>query len=647
MLGEVEVTSQVTDRLERAYQLAFFILGSPEAAERIAIEAVDRLQVAVATQDRRYYYIPQGSQRQLGRTSGARSKVNFSELHLLQRLIFDGTECEEKEQEAMEIDDHRLLIHFLKHLVRITIKRNSFYVSLGIARLLHRYSITEAISLHGLVMQNPGRAKDNYYWRSRKSQLLQEMKTRFGDLLTLTRGAYGEERFIPRPNQARYADLVTLCLEQFMPWEIQCPLPQGEAHVSDRIPALDFDGDDPDEEHRTEVMRMHAVLHAQCFERLIAALRFDSPVTRLDLPEFFHHTTHNQQFTEDSFQMIETKPMNPGAMRAKLEARQNQRRSLQQKLRAVKILVDHQPRATLDLTTDNQIDFKWLEGEEFLEIRAGNEPGICLALYPIDYQMLQQAHTPTKFVIELAGGQKLNFVLTPERDAEGEVIGGEVSVTYPKPQSLLADWVRRLWPASELSFQASPYGRYVFLAALLLICGFSSIALWRFWQTDSTNLTASNRQPTISQTISGNATTPNAEPAVTTPNNAASPQRPSNPPSTLRDHDVTDNEAIPNIESPKQTRHVFLSLNRDVNEFRSELIKRLKEARLWELTNKEEADTALDISLSPTGQSASVRLINAKGHIIWPRSGKSQKYDGDVARISERIVADLKIAAGQ
>ncbi|MEK7833032.1 MAG: hypothetical protein AAB401_18225, partial [Acidobacteriota bacterium] len=224
MLGEVKVKTQTINKLERAYQLAFFILGNQEASEQIAVEAVDRLQMAVVTQDRRYYYIPQGSSRQLSRASGARSKVTFSELHLLQRLIFDETEPREKEQEYAEFDDRQLLIHFLKHLVRITIKRNSFYVSLGVTRLLHHYSITEAISLHSIVMQNPSRAKDNYYWRSRKGQLLQEMKSRFSDVLMLTRGAYGEERFIPRPNQDRYADFVTHCLETFMPWETDCPL---------------------------------------------------------------------------------------------------------------------------------------------------------------------------------------------------------------------------------------------------------------------------------------------------------------------------------------------------------------------------------------------------------------------------------------
>ncbi|MGH9803030.1 MAG: hypothetical protein ACRD82_21910, partial [Blastocatellia bacterium] len=453
MLGAVEVKTQITNRLNRAYQLAYFILGNQDASERVAVEAVDRLQMAVVTQDRRYYYVPQGSAHQLSRSSGARSKVTFNELHLLQRLIFDETEVGEKEQERDEFDDRRLLIHFLKHLVRITVKRNSFYVSLGVTRLLHRYSINEAIALHSVVMQDPSRAKDNYYWRSRKGQLLREVKSRFGDLLMLTRGAYGEERFIPRPNQARYADFVTHCLEKLMPWETQCPLPAGQGLVDGRIPALEFDGDDPDEEHRTEVARMHAALHPACFGRLITGLGFDPPMARLDLPEFFHDEIDSQQSSEDSFQMIETDRMNSETMQAKLAERQARRQSIERNPRQVKILVDRQPRATLDLETASHVDFKLFEGDEFIEIRASEAPDICLALYPIESQMLQQARIPEKFVIELAGGQKLNFALTPERDADGEVTGAVISVSYDGQKSGVGDWLRSLWPKPDSSKQ--------------------------------------------------------------------------------------------------------------------------------------------------------------------------------------------------
>src|SRR5689334_15788767 len=178
--------------LESAYQLAHFILGDKDSAELSATAAMARLYVAAVAQDRRYYYVPGTGPK----AYGARTKVSLNDLHLLQRLVYDETESYERtHEERAPLSDERLLRHFLKHLVRITPKRNSFYVTLGVSRLLHRYSTPEAIELYSLVLQNPSRVKDNYYWRSRKAQLMEEMKTRFGGQIAVTRGAYGEERF--------------------------------------------------------------------------------------------------------------------------------------------------------------------------------------------------------------------------------------------------------------------------------------------------------------------------------------------------------------------------------------------------------------------------------------------------------------------
>jgi hypothetical protein len=645
------------EKLERAYHLAFFILGNQEAAEQAAIAAVDRLQVAVATQDRRYYYIPQGSSRQLGRSTGSRSKVTLNEWHLLQRLVYDETEPAERAQESAGFEDHRMLIYYLKHLVRITIKRNSFYVSLGVTRFLHRYSITEAMAFYNVLMQDPGRVKDNYYWRSRKSQLLQEIQARFGERLILTRGAYGEERFIPRSAQTRYADFVSQSLQILMPWETSCPLPADQTAVTGEIPALRFDEDDPDKEHRIEIARIHTALHVACFQRLIAGLGLDSPTQRLDLPEFFHPemSNHNSQRTSDSVgpfdQMFEPGPINPSSLRARLEERHTKRQTAQRNLRQVEIWVDRQPRASLDLNSRNQADFKLCEGEEFIEIRHDEFPEVCLALYPIDYQMLRQAKSTEQFLIELPDGHKLRFALTPERDSFDEIIGATVAVNAESRQTNLADWLASIWKratsplASLLPEQSAPVWRYALAATLLIVAGFGAFALWNVLRTTPNEQTAVTRPVDSggqSATTNNNAAAnPNFTPD---PSAAPSPQQRSDKPSALRDHDVTDGAAVALVESPVQTRKVFLFLNRESDQLQTELTNRLKSAQLWQLTDKEEADTLLNVSLSADGQTASVELVNAKGRVIWPRSGKRQKYTGNATLIAEKIVSDLQKA---
>ena len=215
--------------LRQAFELACFILGDREAAEAVAYEAIIRLDVAVAAQDRRYYYVPRAHAQPHVRAQGVRTKVTLSELHLLQRLVYDEAESYERAQEQMvnALSDNQLLVHFLKHLVRITLKRNSFYVTLGMSRLLYHYSTAEATEIYNSVVQNPSRVKDDYYWRSRKGQLMQELKDRFGALLAVNRAARGEERFVARPDSSLYADFVNDCLQRLMPWHTLCPLPAG------------------------------------------------------------------------------------------------------------------------------------------------------------------------------------------------------------------------------------------------------------------------------------------------------------------------------------------------------------------------------------------------------------------------------------
>jgi hypothetical protein len=124
-----------------AFNLAFFIHPDEGTALRIASDALAGLDMALSAQDKRLYYSPVGQFFSRQHSSlKLRNRVSVNELHLLQRLVLLEAESHEKAHEmsragAVQRDD--LLIRFIKHLVRITIKRNSFYVALGLSRLLH------------------------------------------------------------------------------------------------------------------------------------------------------------------------------------------------------------------------------------------------------------------------------------------------------------------------------------------------------------------------------------------------------------------------------------------------------------------------------------------------------------------------------
>jgi len=192
----MESNSLMEESLARAFQLAYFIHGDRETALNIAAEALAKLEVAAAAQDKRLYYTPTG---RAARAERFRTKVSVGELHLLQRLVYVESEPYERLAEQSpngeSPDEEDMLIHFIKHLVRITVRRNSFYVTLGLSRLLHNYSTAETMEMYNILVQDPGRVRDDYYYRSRKGRLMKELKERFGDLLRVARGARGEERF--------------------------------------------------------------------------------------------------------------------------------------------------------------------------------------------------------------------------------------------------------------------------------------------------------------------------------------------------------------------------------------------------------------------------------------------------------------------
>jgi len=80
----MRVESVTDDLLNSAFDLAYLILGDRPASIYVAMAAMDKLKAASALQGRRLYYTP------IGRSAhpATRNKVNLSDLHLLQRLIY-------------------------------------------------------------------------------------------------------------------------------------------------------------------------------------------------------------------------------------------------------------------------------------------------------------------------------------------------------------------------------------------------------------------------------------------------------------------------------------------------------------------------------------------------------------------------------
>ena len=302
-----KVNNVSTEVLNKAYRLAYFLHQDKGMAIRIVAAAALKLNVAMAAQSKRLYYVPVGrlSQGELRRTDGIRNKALFSDLHLLQRLIYGESEPFERQKEqaaqagppGVRADgdpakEEDLLVYFIKHLVRITTKRNAFYVTLGVSRLLHSYGTLETMEIYNAVIGEPERVKDDYYYRSRKAVLMQEMYQRFGQLIRACRHRRGEERFETQPGTTEQRSLVKECLRWFTPWDTTCPVPRDFDPFKTVIARLTSTNND--DENNVEVNRIHAVLHPDCFGKLVAAFGYSPPDERMELPRFFTHESNDQ-----------------------------------------------------------------------------------------------------------------------------------------------------------------------------------------------------------------------------------------------------------------------------------------------------------------------------------------------------------------
>lgn len=665
----------------RAFQLAYFLHRERNTALEIVTRALNKLQLAATAQGKRLYY------RLTGRPDArkARSKVSLGEPHLLQRLVYVESEQYERLKEAAAVAAHSngavparqtdLVVFFIKHLVRITTRRNSFYVTLGLSRLLYNYTTAETMDLYNLVIQDPDRVHDDYYYRSRKGLLLKELKERFGELVEVAKGVRGEQRWRAAEDSSRYASLARECLYWFTPWETPCAVPETLNPLNDTIDQLSFKGRHPDEEHEVEVNRIHAALHPECFDRLAAANRLARPEEKLELPHFFlgdgagdddDTSRPPPSLSEDELRMINNLLAQEATRRKAASAG------------FLRVMVDGLQLAQINAEDSSVARFEVNDQAEVIEVYSSDQKGaLLLATHLLNFNGPENQN----FSITTEGGQRISFTVNLLRDSEGTPASAQVAVAVEDPAAA----TKRVWTSVINFFHLSPTGWWkpaAALAALALLCG----GAWWVW---------SNRQDrtgivTVTPTPAPNAptTSPNTKPqTVEEPQRAALPPKPSPNKKTpapelaqrrseapQRDEAFVERSLLAGnnaSEDPgeiatrgawnrdtmgkplNEVRRLHIQLaseNASANEFMTRLRERLATDQSLRISDAEQADAALKISVSSASARAgdarvivSVRGVNANGFVVWPasRRGSIWRYVGQPGFVADRIVKDL------
>jgi hypothetical protein len=679
--------------LNKAYRLAYFLHQDKGVATRIVANATLKLNVAMAVQSKRLYYIPVGrfSRGESRRTDGIRSKALFSDLHLLQRLIYGESEPYERDKErtamatppsagtdVAPVSEEDLLVYFIKHLVRITTKRNAFYVTLGVSRLLHSYSTLETMEIYNAVIGEPERVKDDYYYRSRKAVLMHEMYQRFGELIRACRQRRGEERFEAQQGSSEQRSLVRECLRLFTPWDTQCTVPPDFDPFKSVIASLTSRSSA--DENEIEVNRIHAVLHPECFERLVAAFGYRSPAERMELPRFFMD------------QMNDQSPPGPRSAPSELSAEElaeiNQtlveqagRRRRSSPAAVIRIMVDGVERGRLNPAEQSSVSFNAEEDAEVIEVKTTDPHGdLLLATYLLTSFEKDADEAAILSSIRLEGGQELSLSITRRQiEASG---GADLLVQFgyreTNPRRAVRLWWRRLMlrfmPQQELDSRSLWGGRisaqHVLAGAVLMIflASFVGYVTLRSRETSGPvqssaveTSTPGPERPSEAINPSGNdavakatVTEPNRTPSqpAQQPRSETAAKTPSSPVAvdTPADEDVREDVTrsgarVANL-TLREVKKVYIDVRGDVasNELHSKLIASVNSSDLVAATtNADDADSSLKVAVTQTGQQieASARLVNARGTVLWPKAGGARRYSGESTQVLSEIVRDL------
>ena len=657
--------------LNKAYRLAYFLHQDKDLAIRIVAAATLKLNVAMAVQSKRLYYVPVGrfSRGESRRTDGIRNKALFSDLHLLQRLVYVESEPYERQKEHAAMagpppgvradgdpaSEEDLLVYFIKHLVRITTKRNAFYVTLGVSRLLHSYSTVETMEIYNAVIGEPERVKDDYYYRSRKAVLMHEMYQRFDRLIRVCRQRRGEERFETQQGSSELRSLVRECLRLFTPWDTQCHVPRDFDPLKSIIASLTSrNGAD---ENEVEVNRIHAILHPDCFERLVAAFGYSPPEERMELPRFFSNEANDQS------------PPGPRSAPTDLSAEelaeishmldeQAGRRRRSSSAGAIRIMVDGLERARLNPAEQSSISFTVEEDAEIIEVKTTDPGGdLLLATHLLTSFEKDKAIVTS---IRLEGGQDLSLSITRRQiEANG---GADFLVQFGYRETDVLRAARLWWQRFSLRLTPEQGPRVlwggarisVLAGSVIVICLASYLGYLRL-RSDQTIGPSSVQtvplvQPPGTEASTGVKTNQpdkvatKATPRIKSDRSAkviSSPAAAETPPD-ISDEDATRSGNVVANLTLKEVKKVYIDVRGDaaLDEIRNNLVKSLGSSGMVATTNADEADAALKVTVSQTSTSA--LLVNARGKVLW-----TQRYSGETTKVVSDIVKDLLSAIRQ
>ncbi|MGH7123786.1 MAG: hypothetical protein ACREFI_05395, partial [Stellaceae bacterium] len=298
----------------------------------------------------------------------------------------------------------------------ITMKRNSFYASIALGRIVHSYSTADTMGLYDAIAPEGCERKQSDYFRSRKAQLLDEVRARFGELLSIVRGPHQEDRIETRDATAQTTAFARECLRVLTPWATPCWGKTDKPSGRRRRNRFAREGDEDSQEAR----RFHALLHPPCFTNLTRLLHLADPGGRLALPRF--HIGGGPPAPGGGGKHDRSAHLNPEE-RTEIQRQlaEESRRRRDFPTRFLRILVDGRERTRIDQRASSVARLSLEDAAEMIEVRATVPDGeILLAVHALTGTPEGEGTGSEDFSIVLESGQSLSFRVERSAGLDGE-----------------------------------------------------------------------------------------------------------------------------------------------------------------------------------------------------------------------------------
>ncbi len=438
------------DLFERGFRLAYFLLPHRPLAVQVLTEAMNRLNARCRQENKRAYW----RDKYLKRWG---SKISRADGDTLQWLIYFAAEQYEKQlEERGDFTTEDLVIRYVKSLIQTTSGMSSFYVAVGLHRLLHNYSTSEVQRMYELITD---RYLGGDEYRRAKRMLMNKLSDRFSKTLKTATVARGEMRFEPGEDQSCWISLVRACLEMFIPWSTscRCMVPANDGSGSVLVPRLLSGIDAGVSPDSVEMNRCHALIDPVCFSRVTKLLAFDPSESRLALPKF-HKVPGGQNKPAGPRYPTGLSSHERQAIQAHLGSESSRRKKAPPHI--LRIGVDGTELTRLDPRQESEMCLDLRKGAKLIEVWTEDTDGsLLLATHLLAYSQADRI-VSSMARIEI-GKAKLDLVVSANESNDGEW-SASLRVIYTKPLPR----VRGSWFSPPL-----PSLQYAAMALLLVGTG--------------------------------------------------------------------------------------------------------------------------------------------------------------------------------